>query len=391
MLTIIPFTGGEESGVRPSDAEHGGTEMSEKERTSLIQIVTGNKWNSLETYELLTDLNQRTSLSPSEIADQYDVALKTARKSLSTLSNLDIVILKDLEAQLSGFGRVVVNLQKEVFDHMDPETLSSLGRTESDVAVLSVLRLGPLDNNTIEESCEISDSTRRRVIGTYTDKGWVKRTGGQYQLTNEGRDGIAAYQEFVSDILNMYDKSRFFVGYGGPVDGLPTEAIRDATMVEYEKNQPHADLTAFREVVNEIREESEIKEIRAVCPIFSPPIIEFCAPLIADGAAAKCVLGDKAYRRIQKPNNISQLMHFKDYSQVDVRVHDNVLHYGVGMINDDASILVHYSGEDTNAICLHSKDERLVEWAGDVYKEKEAESHTVKEFLGEKAKPSFMD
>lgn len=359
--------------------------MKSQGNTDLWAIAKINKWSSVNEHHVLDDLLKNGSREPSDIAEIHDISDKTAKKIVELLSELDLVLMDGFDVSISGYGRLIHKLQAQLFDSVDPEIALRLVSIENHLQFLSVLRLGPLDNEAITEACDFSSRTLTRIAGEYSDENWVQRRNSQFELTERGREGITAAKKFINDFENTIDKAPFFKRYFGPLGDLPTGSIAEAEMVSHEEENPHAVFDAFREITNEAKESGEITDVKTVTPIFSPPLIDLYVPVIKKGAHVTCMVGRDAYKTIQKPNNVHQLLRFKDITNVDVEIHKDVLDYGLGIINENVAQLVAYQGGDSQEVGLHSDDDEFVSWTLWVYRETKRNSQTPSEYLIDKA------
>lgn len=126
--------------------------------------------------------------------------------------------------------------------------LAFLLRSENRVAVLEVLADTPSTRHELQEATGISRSTLMRILGEFTDLGWIDRAGSAYRTTANGR----LIGEQLSETLAMLET---IDRAGGLFETIPTAiqpepaVLTDASVTVAEPGAPFAPLERFGELI----------------------------------------------------------------------------------------------------------------------------------------------
>lgn len=98
------------------------------------------------------------------------------------------------------------------------EDFEFLARSEHRVRVLRALAQGPCDRTDLESTTGASRATLGRILGDFQDRGWIERSGADYETTPVG-DLVASD---VDDLLATFQAARTL---GAVVDWVPVDAM----------------------------------------------------------------------------------------------------------------------------------------------------------------------
>lgn len=96
------------------------------------------------------------------------------------------------------------------------ESIEYLSRSPSRLKVLKAIQEKPRSRRTLREMTDVSRVTLSRMLDTFEDRGWVKRTNGEFKLTSEGSYVASELARLVGNFntLNELD---------GAMEWLPVE------------------------------------------------------------------------------------------------------------------------------------------------------------------------
>ncbi|WP_435098555.1 helix-turn-helix transcriptional regulator [Halarchaeum sp. P4] len=138
------------------------------------------------------------------------------------------------------------------------ETVAYLARSEHRVRVLELLARGVRERETLLEETGVTRVTLSRVLSGLEERGWIAKSGGEYELTGFG----ALVYEDLSRLLGTVSLGET---YPDVVERLPTEwfgfdvcRLADGELVADEHADP---LAATRVVANAVREADTVRAL----------------------------------------------------------------------------------------------------------------------------------
>jgi predicted transcriptional regulator len=139
-----------------------------------------------------------------------------------------------------------------------------LTRSENRVAVMELLAERPRDRDTIKKATGVSRVTVGRMLGELEDRGWVRREGHEYRITESGRivvEDLAQLLEATGTAQKLRDVEPLL-----PVDEFDFDLRRfaDAEVRRPTRSDPSAHMRRMAELFD------ESTTVRVVAPSVSP-------------------------------------------------------------------------------------------------------------------------
>lgn len=120
------------------------------------------------------------------------------------------------------------------------EDVEFLSRSAHRVAVLDALADGPRGRDDLREETGASDPTIGRILGDFDERGWTRRDGHEYSLTDPG----AYVAEHFSSLLERMSTERrlrdVWPLLPGQLDGFTLDLVSEAVITTIEPGDPYA-------------------------------------------------------------------------------------------------------------------------------------------------------
>lgn len=165
------------------------------------------------------------------------------------------------------------------------EDVEFLARSTHRVAVLSVLAEGPRSRNALREETGASDPTIGRILGDFEERGWVVRTGHEYDLTDPGAfvaEHFAALLDRMATERRLRDVWELLPGQ---LPGFSIELVADAVVTTVEPGDPYAPANRCASFYPKT---DRVRGFDAA--LTAPHNFESLASLVAEGLTAEFVL-----------------------------------------------------------------------------------------------------
>lgn len=239
------------------------------------------------------------------------------------------------------------------------ERVRFLAASEHRVDILQSLTMESLSPAQLRDASDVSRATVHRVLDSFEEYGWVRRTNGGCVATAAGRlvldqfevvRNTAAEVESLSDFLTEFECA----------DQLPLP-LDDYNVVTASKTDPHAASEYFVTSVP-----SDASQLRALLPTIVPMFNRACKPLVEDGVSIQLLLSQSAGKTSQEsyPEDFEKA---RSTESISLFISPEQFNFGLSVFDEDV-FLGGYDDAGRLKSCLHSTDSSLHEWASSMFR-----------------------
>ena len=237
------------------------------------------------------------------------------------------------------------------------EDVEFLARSDHRVAVLDALTEGRHGRDELRAKTGASDPTIGRILGDFGDRGWIRRDGHAYELTQPGAfvaEHFTALLERMSTERRLRDVWELLPGQ---LDGFTIDLVSDAVVTTIRPGDPYA---PANRCASFYPKSTHVRGFDAA--LTAPHTFEQLAELVLDGLEIEFVLSPELSRNLRAsyPEADRAVMESDnnttwwndDLPLCRVVVFDDRV--GVGGYDPDSGVL---------AVYVDSDDPELREWA----------------------------
>jgi hypothetical protein len=215
-----------------------------------------------------------------------------------------------------------------------------------------------------------SDSTIRRSLRTFEERGWLTRTPDNLlEATETGRRVAETFQWLVDTTEQILGADAFLRRLGARSADLPFTALDDAELVVATPENPHAPLSAAIDhtgLRDAMAGDETIDHIKTVCPVFSPAMFDVFGQVVDLGTNIEIVFDAEVRKELSRKRNLHYLAGSVAAPNLDVRFLSETLTYGVG-IYDDTGMAVAYTDREGHEAGIATQSDTLLEWIDDQF------------------------
>jgi predicted transcriptional regulator len=248
------------------------------------------------------------------------------------------------------------------------ERVRFLAASEHRVEILQSLVDESFSPADLRDGTAVSRATVHRVLDSFKEYGWVRRTDGKYTATAAGRLVLERF-EVVRDTAAEVDAlSDFLTGFEC-TRGLPLP-LDDYDIVTASQSDPHAAAEYFISSIP-----TDASQLRALLPTVVPMFNRACEPLVEKGASVELVLSPSAGKTSQEsyPDDFEEA---RSLDSLSLFISPEAFGYGLSVFEDEV-FLGAYDDAGRLQSCLHSTDSDLHEWAISAFREVRADATEV--------------
>lgn len=315
--------------------------------------------------------------SGTDLVDRHDTGRATVYNRIDDLREYGFLWRTDDGFRMTRAGRMALAAYRAAQSELSDEGIAYLTGSHHRRGVLRTLvTTASTKADLAADDALPSRSTIHRIIGTYSDWGWVTETGdGNYRTTNEGRASLESYQVLAAEFEQLIDKSELLARldhWAAP----PVRALARTDLVTDTNDDPHALLNATVEAGN-IRSEG-LEHLRSVTPLFNPTLYDIFGQFVDRDTTFEIIYDQPTYQRLTQPRRIHYLAGAVAAPNVEVRIHPDPLYTGVGVYNHDTVMMCGSTRFEQQYGVVGGADE-LLDWANRTFDRLWAESESPSE------------
>ncbi|MFC6835696.1 helix-turn-helix transcriptional regulator [Halomarina ordinaria] len=233
-----------------------------------------------------------------------------------------------------------------------------LARSAHRVAVLDALTERPASRADLRSGTGASASTVGRALRAFEERGWVRRAGNRYEVTELGAfvsHGLRGLLERLETERALRDAWRWLPGAEA---GFTVEMVTDAVVTTAEVDAPYRPVSRFASL---LRETERFRFVGTDLALFEPCKDEIRRQIV-DGMRTEIIDPPHVARYV--------LSTYRDHCEAAiesgtliVRVHDDLPFYGVGLFDDRVAVSCYDEDSGTVQVLVDTDAPETREWA----------------------------
>lgn len=242
------------------------------------------------------------------------------------------------------------------------DDIAYLTRSEHRAPTLVALTVRPRSRSELWEMAGVSSSTIRRTLREFEERNWIRREGYQYEVTQLGQF-IATT---MADTIDRFETERklrtVWECLPGKERDFSIEYCADATVTIADAENPYRPVNRFLSLLDEA---AKFRFAGFDVALLEPCKDELCARII-DGMQTELINPPRVanYIRSNCPEQFSEAL---ESGNLDVRFHDELPTFGVGILEDRVVI----GGYDQDSLAVRvlvdTEADPAREWAESTY------------------------
>lgn len=205
-------------------------------------------------------------------------------------------------------------------------------------AVLSSLCERPARPTDLCDSVDATRTTVQRILAGLSERQWVVKRDGKYQLTLTGRRVYEQYRTLIEEV----DRARAagpLAAHLGPIgDDVPPELLDPTTLTTSSEQSPFAAINRFTEWMREVD-----GNIRAISPIVTSLFNDVAVELLESGIHIELII-DHSVLEQSEDDFSTALERSIEHESISTYVYEEPLDIGLAI--------------DSSRVCLAGYDER---------------------------------
>lgn len=218
----------------------------------------------------------------------------------------------------------------------------------------------------------VSESTIRRTLGEFEDRGWVRRDGYQYETTELGAY-IANAMAALIDRFETEQKLRdVWEWLPGEESGFTLEMCTEAEVTVADADDPYRPVTRFTQL---LRDTGTSRLVRLDVPMLEPCREEFCQRIV-DGMETELITAPRVvnYVRSNCPELFAEAL---ESGNLTVRLHDDLPTYGVCVFDEQVAICGYDIDNVSVRVVIDTDGSDARDWGESIYRTYRRETPTV--------------
>lgn len=222
--------------------------------------------------------------------------------------------------------------------------------------LLAHLRDSPGSTSEVADAFGVAHRTVQRNLRELTERGWVRKRDGVYEVTTAGAVVADVHAEYLDRLAAVTDLSPVLRHVTDLADAPPPELLGDATVVAASADDPQAPLDHYLTAVRE----SETSSVLMVSPVLSRLYHDVHARKVLGGATTRLVLpaGLVERAREENPREFSFVLRVPGFSLYE---HDGPVGAGI-TLTDDVGILCGYDDDGQLRACATGRSDAFLSW-----------------------------
>ena len=250
------------------------------------------------------------------------------------------------------------------------EDISFLVGSESRVAILRTVSGETYRPTELAGVCSCARETAQRTLSGFAERGWVEKENGGYRCTPAGELILDQYGELETIVNHAGRMSKFFANAGDAAD-IPVSVLDDVTFTESTKGSPHAPLNRYLEVFGN----EQVETLRGITPIVSRMFNDAASRAIGDDTSAELLI-DESVLRTSRAGFADDLRTAARMEQFELYLSSEPIEFGLSILDDHVCVGA-YDDSGNLVACVDGTDDRLVEWATDLYRERRGKAERL--------------
>lgn len=242
------------------------------------------------------------------------------------------------------------------------DDIAYLTRSEHRAPTLVALTVRPRSRSELWEMTGVSSSTIRRTLREFEERRWIRKDGYQYETTQLGSYIASAMADLIAHFETERKLRDVWEWLPGEESGFSIDLCEDATVTVADADDPYRPVTRFRSL---LRDTERLRFIGFDVALLEPCKEELCQRIV-DGMRAELINRPRVvkYIRTTCPELFARVL---DSGELDVRLHDDLPAYGVGIFDDRIAISGYDYDSVTVRVLVDTDAPEAREWAEETY------------------------
>jgi predicted transcriptional regulator len=238
------------------------------------------------------------------------------------------------------------------------DDIAYLARSEHRAPTLIALTVRPRSRSELWEMTGVSESTIRRTLGEFEDRDWVYRDGYQYEATQLGAFVASAVAELIDRVETERKLRGVWRSLPDEDTGFTIEMCADATVTVADPEDPARPIVRFCTLI----EASEQLRVTGLDVAMLDSCKDELCDRIVDGMQAELINPPRvaSYVRSNCPEQFSTAL---ESGNLDVRLHDDLPPFGVGIFDDRIAVIGYDREAVSVRVLVDTDDPDAREWA----------------------------
>lgn len=252
------------------------------------------------------------------------------------------------------------------------EDFAYLARAEHRAPTLVALTVRPRSRSELWELAGVSESTIRRTLREFEERGWIRRNGYRYEATQTG----ALIATGVADLLERFETERqlrdVWSWLPGEENDFSVDLCVDSVVSVAEADDPYRPVNRF---VSLFREADSIRFVGIDVAMIEPCREELCER-IRDGMQTEFINRPRVvtYIRSTQPEPFAAAL---ESGNLTVQLHDDLPPYGVCLFPDRVAIAGYDPDSVTVRVLVDTDNPEARDWAESFYESYRRRTPTI--------------
>ncbi|WP_336336837.1 helix-turn-helix transcriptional regulator [Haloarcula brevis] len=227
-------------------------------------------------------------------------------------------------------------------------------------AVLAQLRERPARPTDLCDTVDATRTTIQRILAGFSERQWVVKRDGEYQLTVTGRRVFDQYRALVEEVERARAAGPLAAHLGAIAGELPADLLDPACLTTTSEQNPLAAINRFTGWLDEVE-----GDVRAISPIVTSVFNDVAVGLLETGTHIEFIIDHSVLERSASDFS-DALERSVEHENIDTYVHESPLDIGLALDRSRVCLAAYDDRNNIRAIA-ESDAEPVYRWAESVF------------------------
>jgi predicted transcriptional regulator len=208
----------------------------------------------------------------------------------------------------------------------------------------------------LADALSVARRSIQRHLGTFVDRGWAEKAGGEYRLTTVGELVVDEHTGYLETLDRIETFRPFFEALPDRTHAPDPAWVDTATLVAASAANPQAPVRAYLDGVRAL----DTDRVRMLSPILSRAFHDAHAELARDGVDTELVMDETTIRRARELNP-AEFEVVVALDVLDLYCHPAEIRFGL-TLGDETVLMGAYDEEGNLRACVTSSDADFHQW-----------------------------
>ncbi|MFH5802148.1 helix-turn-helix transcriptional regulator [Haladaptatus sp. CMAA 1911] len=332
-------------------------------RDEINEAIDSNRLLVLRTIDSLS--NPVTQI---DITNEIDSIRQVVSTHLAVLQDRGFVNRDENKIELTAGGLLFLDAFDTCLEILSEEELGLLTRSDYLLPILEALTSEPYRVQEFQTALDEppSDSTIRRALSDFVEKDWVGGGRGEYQITDTGRQVLSAYTDLAESLTQLIEKAPWFQRLPPENATVPIQALADAELTISNPSSPSSVLTTALALYDR-----KVDRFRGMSSIYNSLLFKTYNKIqqFNIGPNYEVIVDRPTFFKMLETTDFEYRVDDEDIDGDDPLVLDQSHTLGIGIYDERKVAIGAYNqfGRGQHIAMVVSTDDRIVEWAIDLY------------------------